>query len=908
MKMKSPWRVQIKYKFLQPSLAKIAGHFWCYLLLIILFQMAVLSMAIESKFTGAMRPAAYFLYSQVLDSWQICALNNDPTVATISLPQLPKHIPDLPGAVIPWTPVIAQQQVIDPKVMLTDLGELPGNALFFAYTNYYSSTRHTSQLQLSSAGAIAIWLNGQKLKIIKNDCLIDVSLLAGNNSLLVRIKPTISGCNFSLRFLPNWNGEITTLPGKVNDAISIYPQLTTYRDNLTIRSDYGPRGWSTREQVKIEVYAPGLQLVAQENTARGASITFDTSEWLEGPYQIRATLLSPQPYPTIGHAIWYRGDPFPAVSAILDQEPLLDTKTILGMKRKLIIDVLHEILGGKPNNIPSSELKTVIALLLEWKEYDIDERGENGTVHASGMVRLAYRDPVDDSPQFARAFLPANYDPQQKWPLVIMLHGMRGSNPPYISYVAFDRRSDVFADRFNTIILYPFGRGNTFYQGIGDADIMTMIRLAQKTLNIDDSRIYLTGYSMGGAGSWHIGSHYPEIFAAIAPIYGGREYSVTYSAKVLRNLTTSEQYRLERLKSSFANIESLLSTPIFVNHGVDDTTVPIAISRFGVSLLQQWEYDIRYWEHPGKGHVQPLGCENELFGWLLAHRLQRFPSEVRIRASDLRYSAAHWARITQRERPGQMMELRVRIFAPNIIRLETKNVSRVTLTLPAELADLASPITIIWNEMKAIKVIDEDGTIHLSNEEIPADVRQKNAACEGPISDIYNTPFALVVGTISPNPAMVRACAQVADAIVKRWDKNQHWQPRIFLDTTISRQEIDDYSLILIGGEYENAISAQIAAKLPVVITKTAITIDEQKIYGPKLALQMIYPNPYNPTRYVLLLAANSPTIMSILPTLPDDIDFAISDGKETPWLMGGFFTTDWRCDQKYIEWGHQWQ
>jgi len=48
------------------------------------------------------------------------------------------------------------------------------------------------------------------------------------------------------------------------------------------------------------------------------------------------------------------------------------------------------------------------------------------------MVRLAWRDDVDDSPQFARAHLPPDYDPAREWPMVVVLHGYNPDNPPYI--------------------------------------------------------------------------------------------------------------------------------------------------------------------------------------------------------------------------------------------------------------------------------------------------------------------------------------------------------------------------------------------------------------------------------------------------------------------------------------------
>ena len=64
----------------------------------------------------------------------------------------------------------------------------------------------------------------------------------------------------------------------------------------------------------------------------------------------------------------------------------------------------------------------------------------------------------------------------------------------------------------------PHGRGNTSYLGLGDQDVMRVIKLAKERFNIDPDRIYIKGDSMGGWGTWAVGTRHPDVFAAIAPI------------------------------------------------------------------------------------------------------------------------------------------------------------------------------------------------------------------------------------------------------------------------------------------------------------------------------------------------------------------------------------------------------
>ena len=73
--------------------------------------------------------------------------------------------------------------------------------------------------------------------------------------------------------------------------------------------------------------------------------------------------------------------------------------------------------------------------------------------------------------------------------------------------------------------------------------------------------------------------------------------------------------------------------------------MPVEQSRHGVKLLQRWGYDVRYREVPGLGH-EDLKARDEIADWLLAHRRDPAPREVRLRSYDLAGANAHWLRVT----------------------------------------------------------------------------------------------------------------------------------------------------------------------------------------------------------------------------------------------------------------------
>ena len=141
---------------------------------------------------------------------------------------------------------------------------------------------------------------------------------------------------------------------------------------------------------------------------------------------------------------------------------------------------------------------------------------------STGDFHLAYRSAVDSQLVPYRIFVPEGYTPDRSWPLVIGLHGASGSENTWL-----DRRrrgetenlSKRLSQERGYLLVAPSGRGPfTGYRGIGGQDVMDVLDRVLSIYNIDPERVYLTGHSMGGGGTWILGLRHAEKFAAIAPI------------------------------------------------------------------------------------------------------------------------------------------------------------------------------------------------------------------------------------------------------------------------------------------------------------------------------------------------------------------------------------------------------
>ncbi len=224
------------------------------------------------------------------------------------------------------------------------------------------------------------------------------------------------------------------------------------------------------------------------------------------------------------------------------------------------------------------------------------EKGESPLRMTKGDFRWAYRSDIDNSLQPYRIFVPSKYDTTKPTPLVVALHGMGGDENSY--FVAYDngiiKRE---AEARGYLVVCPKGRGNaSMYAGDAEKDVLDVIAAMRRDYNVDADRIYLTGHSMGGYGTWSIAPKYPELFAAIAPISGGGN------------------------PQSLAKIKHV---PQIVIHGDNDPTVSVERSRAMVRAAKGFGIEIKYIEVPGGNHTDiAVPAQKDIFDFFDTHKRQ----------------------------------------------------------------------------------------------------------------------------------------------------------------------------------------------------------------------------------------------------------------------------------------------
>ncbi|MHB9023783.1 MAG: NPCBM/NEW2 domain-containing protein [Armatimonadota bacterium] len=783
----------------------------------------------------------------------------------------------------------------------------------YAFTTIHREAAGKAYISTSSDDGLRIWLNGKLVHdrlitrgLFMDDDLIEVDLQAGDNTVLLKVTQDVEFWAFCFRLLDVDAGRYLALTRA--NPVKLWPVILNEggadAGKLVIATDSGAiKPPVSQPDIAVTVTAPGGKQMAAQTVPYGARAVFDAVTWADGPYDVTCRMIKANGIPLTAHRVWYKGDMLAAVRRLASTAPASGGgSTPAEMIHGMLADILKYRLKDNFENPGPELLAYANAPLMEFAELQQAEAGGTGGLHPYGFVRLAYRDELDGMPQFARAYLPAHYDPAKKWPLLINLHGYMPANPPYARWWGVENRFDMFADAYDVISIYPHGRGNTSYLGYGERDVLRCIELAKQRFSVDDQRVYLVGYSMGGSGTWNVGTRHPELFAAIAPVYGGWDYRIAWDEQEQAGLTPEDRFRLER-GGTFAQLESLLTTPVLVNHGDKDASVTVEFSRFTVGMLQRWGYDVRYWEHPGLGHG-PLGSEELMMQWLLSHRLVTDPPHVRLRAGELKSAAAHWVRVEQRENPLAFLQVDAEVVGPNTLRLTTDNVLAITLSPGKALVDPSKPLQVLWNGKEVRTVMLNGGRVTLAARGYTPQAGEKRPTLEGPMGDAFNTPFAIVEGTIAPDPLMRAMCRLRARELADNWARRQNWQPRYFKDTEISDAEKGCYTLLLVGGPEENLVSKAIAEKLPLRLTAHSVILDGKEIAATDAAAQMIYPSPFNVDRYIVLWAATSPAGQYFSNHSNSASDFYIGDGRDLP-VAQGYFDSTWHLRDTAVEYGN---
>ena len=203
-------------------------------------------------------------------------------------------------------------------------------------------------------------------------------------------------------------------------------------------------------------------------------------------------------------------------------------------------------------------------------------------------------------------YLPADYgtNSDKHWPLIFFLHGAgeRGSDVWMVAKHGAPK-VDTRMTNFPFIVVSPQCPAGKIWS---NDLLIALLDEVEKDYAVDLHRVYLTGLSMGGYGTWSLGLSYPERFTAMAPLCGGGEYITPYLTAV----------------DGGPRRDALVSMPIWAFHGGKDPVVPTDESRRMVGIMEKLgDKNVKLTIYPEAQHdcwTQTYG-NPEIFDWFLQH-------------------------------------------------------------------------------------------------------------------------------------------------------------------------------------------------------------------------------------------------------------------------------------------------
>ncbi len=536
------------------------------------------------------------------------------------------------------------------------------------------------------------------------------------------------------------------------------------------------------------------------------------------------------------------------------------------------------------------------------------------------LQRRGYRSEIDGSLSPYVLYVPPTWreEGDNRYGLVVSLHGLNGSPMRNMQTVfgrpRFEKQQIINRERHPRrvgyspfFVLSPSGFGNSGYRAFGEIDVLRALEQVRERYRIDPDRIYITGLSMGGIGSASLALRHPGVFAAAVPLCGYHSLFIYPSIRD-KKLRPWEKF----LVSFSSNKDWALNgkyLPLHVVHGLRDNPLN---SQLLVDRYNRYGYKVTYLT-PDLDHDVWTTTYHKR--WIFSHfrkyKRKTDPRHVAFRTSRLRYRSAHWIRIDDAIDHGQWIEIDAIWEKTNEIRIKTKNIAAFAVknveTLRGE-----RPVVLIVDGQRFDAIADaERWSFHLNDSQWTQGQRPscqslcKRPGLTGPIGDAFYGPLLFVYGSGDPHETAL-AKRRIAE-LGERWnDVTVKWPSKADVDVT--PEDIERYSLVVVGTPTGNRLLSKIADQLPIRVDDGAIKMGTTQFRSRTAATSFIYPNPLNPNRYVVVHAGVSKEALYYVAHPPRFVpDYLIYDastwgsrggrvlGEHREILAGGFFDKNWQ-------------
>jgi len=567
----------------------------------------------------------------------------------------------------------------------------------------------------------------------------------------------------------------------------------------------------------------------------------------------------------------------------------------------------EEWYGKKPE-----DSERVANALLDEASQRIDALQKNKTpwMDGSGQKTLGFYSSIDGSPQPYGVEVPeglafgAN---QPSVPMWIWLHG-RGDTTTDLQFV-YSRLTAKKPGQFQpkgTIVIHPFGRYCNGWKSAGETDVFEARNDAIARFNIDRNRIALAGFSMGGAGAWHIGAHFADQWACVHTGAGFVDVK-RYQKVTPDKMPVWYEQALWGVYDVPAYARNFHNVPLVCYSGEVDPQRDSA--EYMVEVLDKEGLHPPHLIGPEMGHKYHPEVIKDVQARIESHvskGLDTSPKKVVLQTRTLAYSRMHWLQITSIENQWEDARAEAVWEDGDVIRITTKNVGGIELRLPA-----IAKVFLNGTETASNAKKDRDVVWSWQKKETASNSLHKRPGLQGPIDDGLKSRFIVVLPDREPDSGVVhRWVREESSHFLVRWRSLMRGDPTVRKASEVSEADIRDCHLVLWGTPASNSLIARTmaSASLKSVLQwdERVVRIGTQESPASQSIPVLCYPNPLNPNKYVIINSgltfreAHDKTNSLQNPKLPD---WAILDVSEPPTAISAgrvvaadFFDCQWKA------------
>jgi hypothetical protein len=323
---------------------------------------------------------------------------------------------------------------------------------------------------------------------------------------------------------------------------------------------------------------------------------------------------------------------------------------------------------------------------------------------------------------------------------------------------------------------------------------------------------------------------------------------------------------------------------------------------------------------PKTGHAYHPRTKEDLdrrIDRIMAHGRDHVPARIRFTTWTLRYNRMYWVVVDGLDRHWERARVNADLVDPNTVKVQTQNVSALTLTMPPGYCPLDNTLRpkvhLDGQVMEAAPVLsDRSWTAHFRKDgnrwktvTMDDGALRKRHGLQGPIDDAFMDSFLMVRPTGKPLHEEVGAWTEKEMAhAIKHWRQQFRGDARLRDDAAVTEADVATHHLVLWGDPSSNKLLAQVADKLPIRWDAQNVGVGAKLYAAATHVPVLIYPNPLNPKRYVVINSGFTFREYDYLnnarqvPKLPDFavIDITVPPSSRSPGgiVNAGFFGERW--------------